>query len=226
MFKFHYKYARIFNKAYSHCLHLEMRSQLSPNCLSVHRQLARDCSVPYKAWTQRRWTSLRFSSSQSWSRVSGDLHQEDLVPWSCHGAPQWPCRQQSWPVNLYREASTKEGQVREGNEEEVARRTHEERRWKGKYSKILTISVKLYTKRNSVLDVKLVFDTRVWLHVDTPFLWVQTVGLQRPLLTESLQLVNMLRTPVVPEHRNHADYNNFICYLIGRIKHKCTPDIS
>lgn len=30
------------------------------------------------------------------------------------------------------------------------------------------------------------YDTWVWLHVDTPFLRVQTVDLQRPLLTQSL----------------------------------------
>lgn len=49
-------------------------------------------------------------------------------------------------------------------------------------------------------------DTRVWLHIDPPFVRVQTKGLQRPLLTESLKLINMLRTAIVPEHTDCTDY--------------------
>lgn len=54
-----------------------------------------DCFVPYTAWTQRRWKSLRFSFSRSWSHVSSDLHQEGPAPWFFHGAPRRPCRWQN-----------------------------------------------------------------------------------------------------------------------------------
>lgn len=57
---------------------------------------------------------------------------------------------------------------------------------------------KINKTTNSVCE-KLFLDTRVWLHIDTPFLWVQTKRLQCPFLTESLQIINNLRTSIVSE---------------------------
>lgn len=40
--------------------------------------------------------------------------------------------------------------------------------------------------------------TRVWLDIDPPALGVQTIDLQRALLTEDLQLIDKLCTAVIP----------------------------
>lgn len=49
--------------------------------------------------------------------------------------------------------------------------------------------------------LRLWYGTWVWLNVHTPFLWVQTVGLQCSLLTKSLQLIHMLCSTIIPEDR-------------------------